>query len=298
MHSSSPLITIITPTYNAGKLIGKCIESVQSQSFKNFEHLILDGQSTDDTVNLVKQFQQKYSTIKLTIEKDKGVFDAMNKGIKLARANWLYFLGADDYFYNNDVLENISAYLLKNETQIVYGNVFFQNLHRLYDKDFDIEKILKHNICHQAVFYHAIVFKIIGDYDLNYRTEADYDLNLKCWLTGKISHLYVPLTIAYYADGGISSMQNDEQLIKEYPDKTIHAVLTGKWNIFLKVHLLSKIYRKILQRRVYSSGIFIAQLFKGDFFLYRFFAFLWMCLSSPFYLLKGKDKTKLIIWGM
>src|SRR5882724_10379769 len=162
MTASRPLITIITPTYNAGKFIEKCIESVQAQTFKNFEHLILDGESVDDTVKLVQQYGQRFTTIKLKVEKDKGVFDAMNKGIGLAQANWLYFLGADDYLYDNDVLRKISEYLLKNEAQLIYGNVFFQNLHRLYDKDFDIEKILKHNICHQSVFYHVSVFKIIG----------------------------------------------------------------------------------------------------------------------------------------
>jgi glycosyltransferase involved in cell wall biosynthesis len=292
MSSSHPLITIITPTYNAGKFISKCIESVQRQTFKNFEHLIMDGESVDDTVKQVLQFKQRYDTIRLEIEKDKGVYDAMNKGILVAKANWLYFLGADDYLYDNNVLKNISEQLLKTDSQIVYGDVFFQNLQRLYDKDFDIEKILTHNICHQAVFYHADVFKMFGHYDLAYKSESDYDLNLRCWLSGRVNHLYVPLTIAYYADGGISSTQKDEQLIKDYPVKTIDTVLAGRWNLFMKIHFLSNIYRKIFLRKVYSSGILFSQLFKKDFFLYRFLAFLWMCLSLPYHFLKNPNKTK------
>ena len=291
MSLSQPLITIITPTYNAGKFIRKCIDSVQEQSFRDFEHLILDGQSTDDTVERVHESQQQYSTIRLEIEKDEGVYDAMNKGIQLARANWLYFLGADDYLYDNEVLKNISQYLIANKSQIIYGNVFFKNLHRLFDKGFTIEKILKHNICHQSIFYNSSVFKIIGNYDLKYHVEADYDLNLRCWLCGKISHVYVPLTIAYYADGGLSSARNDEQLVTDYPAKTVKTVLKGDWNIFQKINFLSKIYRKILQRKVYQSGVLIREIMQKDYFFYRFFGFIWMCLSSPFYLLKNTNKT-------
>ena len=77
MTSPRPFITIITPTYNAGKFIEKCIESVQHQTFKNFEHLILDGVSGDNTVQIVRALQQKYNSIDLKIEKDDGVFDAM-----------------------------------------------------------------------------------------------------------------------------------------------------------------------------------------------------------------------------
>ncbi|HMH31452.1 MAG TPA: glycosyltransferase family 2 protein [Puia sp.] len=290
MPSVKPLITIITPTYNAGNFIEKCIESVQAQTFGNFEHLILDGISGDDTVKRIQSLQQGDARIRLEIEKDNGVYDAMNKGISLASGDWLYFLGADDYLYEQDSLKRISEFLIGNENQIIYGNVFFENLHRLYDDEFDIEKILTHNISHQAVFYHVSVFRTLSSYDLRYRTEADYDLNLKCWLGGRIRHQFVPVTIAYYSGGGLSSTQQDEPFTRDYPANTIDYVLKGKWKLTSKIHFLSIIYRKIFQRGHYGARVFAGNFFRTDHFLYRIFAFIWMCLSSPFYLFRKKAK--------
>ena len=180
MPQPRPFISIITPTFNAEKWIERCIDSVQAQSLQDFEHLIVDGHSTDRTLEFVQESMKKHPSIRIISEPDQGIFDAMNKGIKLARAEWLYFLGADDTLYDAEVLRAMTVQLTKSSGGIVYGNVYAEQLQRVYDQEFGLEKILKHNICHQAIFYHEKVFKDAGLYDLHYRTEAD--------LSGLIGH--------------------------------------------------------------------------------------------------------------
>ena len=291
MPAPKPLISIITPTYNAGKFIVRCMDSVQRQSFKGVEHLIIDAVSTDDTAAQVQSYQQQFQNIRLEIAKDKGVFDAMNKGIGLAQGDWLYFLGADDFLFNEETLQDILPILSAQKNQIVYGNVFFQNLQRLYDDEFGIEKILTRNICHQAIFYHTDVFSKIGFYNLNYRTESDYEFNLRCWLSGQISHQFVPLTIAHYSDGGLSSTKPDEVFVRDYPTITVDDLLSGHWNPFLKIHLLSLVYRKILIRKSYGLRDLTRAIFARKSIFYRIFAFIWMCLSSPFYWFTKSNKS-------
>jgi|SRR5450432_253512 len=280
-----PFITIITPAYNAARYITECIESVQRQTFSDFQHLILDGLSTDDTVTLVKKCQEQSDTLKLFSEKDEGIYDAMNKGINCSSGEWLYFLGADDILYNENVLENMAAYLRKGDAQIIYGDVFFKNYKKLYDGVFDIEKILKKNLCHQAVFYYHTVFKLNGPYNQKYRTEADYDLNLRCWLGGRVKHQYVPLIIARFAEGGLSSANRDLLFWNDFPVTAVEETLHGNWRSFTKIHWLAKVYRKIFQR--FPFRYFLSMIFRSDGFYYRFPSFLWMCMTSPYYMLKS-----------
>jgi glycosyltransferase involved in cell wall biosynthesis len=279
-------ITIITPTYNASQCIAECLDSVQRQTFSDYEHMILDGLSADDTVSLVKEWQKRTDKLRLFSEKDDGIYAAMNKGIHRAAGEWLYFLGADDILYDEKVLEKIVVHLRKGDAQILYGDVFFRNNKKLYDGVFDMEKILKKNLCHQSVFYHRTVFEQAGTYNLKYRTEADYDLNLKCWLGGSIKHAYVSLVIARFADGGLSSANADLMFWNDFPETALEGVILGNWGSWQKINWLSKVYRKIFQR--FSFPYFISLIFRSPAFYYRFPAFLWMCLTSPYYLLKPK----------
>ena len=284
MATPKTLISIITPTYNAEKYIEHCIESVQQQTFSEYEHLVIDGLSTDRTIGIVKRCQKKFPNLKLFTQKDAGVYDAMNKGIQLAQSEWLYFLGADDLMATKDVLQIISEEIKKGGYQIIYGNVVFKNTGNLYDKEFDIEKILTRNICHQAVFYHLSVFTKIGMYNLRYSTKADYDLNVRCWLSREIKHLYVGITIALYADGGLSSVNEDGNFIEDYPYIVLNSILKGNRGALSKIHFLSIAYRKIFQR--YPLSILGSEVFKKDFFIYRFLAICWMIISVPFYFFK------------
>ena len=134
------------------------------------------------------------------------------------------------------------------------------------------------------MFYHESVFKLMGLYDLRYPLAADFEFNLMCWLTGKIKFIYFHRTIAYYAHGGISSIQDDAAFKKDYPHIVLNAVLNGNKNKFNKIYYLSIVFRKIIQR--YSIKIFANEFFNGKFFLMKLFSVLFMCLSLPIYAFK------------
>jgi len=287
MQHSRPSISIITPTFNAGKHIAQCLSSVQDQTFRNFEHLILDGGSTDGTIDTVKTHVNHHTNIRLYVDRDQGIYDAMNKGIAQAGGDWLYFLGADDALMDSHVLEKMWPFLAQAKAQFIYGNVFFQSLGRDYDHEFDMEKILKRNICHQAIFYHQSIFKIIGLYDFHYKTQADYDLNLRSWLSGRINHGYAPVTIASYSEGGLSSLQPDGLFKADFPKRSIAALLTGEMTGPNKIQILSKIFRKILLR--YGFIDLLRHVFVSPQVFTRLSSFFWMCLTSPVYLLKKKN---------
>jgi glycosyltransferase involved in cell wall biosynthesis len=244
-------ITIVTPVFNAEKNIVKCIENVNNQTFKNFEHIIIDGASTDLTKSLILEKMKIYNNIRLVSEPDLGIYDAMNKGILLSKSKWLYFLGSDDFFIKNDVLEKISTYLNQydNNIDILYGNVFFKKLNRIFDGKFYIEKILKHNICHQAIFYNISTFNKIGNFNLDYKIASDYEFNLRSLLSGIINTKYIPLDITYFEDNGTSSYTNDEAFIKEYPGLIINETLNSINNTIVKSYILFTILRKLILRR-------------------------------------------------
>ena len=280
-----PLISVITPVYNGEKFIGKCIQKVQQQSFRHFEHIIVDGASADSTVTIVKKYTGDFENVILHSEKDKGIYDAMNKGISLAKGEWLFFLGCDDYFFEDDVLEKVAAFIAANQqSQLIYGNVWYQKLARLYDGAFDIEKILKRNICHQSIFYHKGVFEITGSYNLLYKIEADYEFNLRCWLSGKIRHSFIPLTIAFFSFGGFSAAARDANMVANYPEIIVQQIEKGSWAFGKKINLLSKAYRKIWMREGLKK--MLATGFKMRVSGIHFIALLWMFVTLPYYIIK------------
>lgn len=287
---SHPLISVITPVYNGEKFIEDCIQKVQKQTFRNFEHIIVDGVSTDNTITIVKKYADDLDNVLLHSEKDKGIYDAMNKGISLAKGKWLFFLGCDDYFFGDDVLEKVAACTGSHSwAQLIYGNVWYEKLARLYDGAFDMEKILKHNICHQSIFYHKQVFEIIGNYNLQYKIEADYEYNLRCWLSGRITHYFIPLTIAFFADGGFSAAARDVKMVAHYPEIIVQQIRTGDWNLGKKINHLSKAFRKIWMREGFKKMLATGFKTKGSSGI-DFLALLWMFILLPYYIIKPTAK--------
>jgi glycosyltransferase involved in cell wall biosynthesis len=210
-----PVITVITVCLNAENHIERCIQSVLNQSFKQIEHVIIDGKSIDGTINILKQFNDQIAYWRS--EPDQGVYNAMNKGLKYARGKWLLFLGADDV-----LLDGFSemASLLHEENCIYYGDVLYKN-QRLGSK-YTSYKLAKHNICHQAVFYPRTVFNKMKFME-RYRISADHLLNIQCWVDHDFKWQYLPKLITDFSDEGMSSLYKDlnfesdrVKIIKDY----------------------------------------------------------------------------------
>jgi glycosyltransferase involved in cell wall biosynthesis len=207
----TPFFTIIIPTYNSAATLKACIDSVLDQQFRDFELLIVDAVSTDETVKIVNSYSLLSDSIRLLSEKDKGIYDAMNKSIQLANPSWLYFLGSDDQLYDNTILQKVYSRIRQLPgTEIVYGDVWSERFKGIYDGPFDYNKILKKNISHQAIFFRKEVFEKTGNFDLRYKAQADWDHNLKWLLAKDIKKEYIDVVIALYADGGFSSVTGDD----------------------------------------------------------------------------------------
>lgn len=278
----APFFSIVIATFNAEQTLEKTLRSIISQRCKDFELLIIDGRSTDQTLDIVKEFSAGDSRIKILSEPDAGVYDALNKGIRLAAGQWLYFLGADDFFYSDDVLEKLQAVMKNTTASIVYGNVWYEQYGKFYDGKFTISKLLTRNICHQAVFYNSGVFTEIGTYNLLFKTESDYDFNLRCWLSG-IRTQFVPMTIAFYTSGGLSGSYRDSALVDHYPSIATSYLLNGNLNKISVIVNLANLFRKTLLRYPFKKIKTI--IWRGGHYAEKIIACFWMLLTLPFYFL-------------
>jgi glycosyltransferase involved in cell wall biosynthesis len=197
------------PVYNAEKFIGQALENIAAQTFKDYELLLLDGASTDATTAIITERKRTDHWIRLVTEKDGGIYDAMNKGIALAKGKWIYFMGCDDVFYNEHVLTNISRQLL-DDLDIMYGDVLWMPEEVKESGACEPEHLLHRNINHQRIFYRNSIFKQWGAYNLQYKVAADHELNIRFFCNKQIQKQYVPLTIAKYNAAGFSAGQLDE----------------------------------------------------------------------------------------
>lgn len=220
-----PKITIITPTFNAGESIETALLSVANQTYKNIEHIIVDGASKDKTLQLIRRYLKKYKNIRLLIEPDEGIYFAMNKGLDLCTGDWIYFMGADDTFYNENVLTDLYDQGLFQEEQIVYGNVIIKGDapwakdNSIYDGPFTLEKLFRWNICHQSIFYPKSVIRQVGYYETKYKVTSDWDYNIRCW--AKYKFTYTDKIIAFFKTGGKSSEGGDYSLHLDFPNNVI-----------------------------------------------------------------------------
>lgn len=208
-----PTVSIIVVTFNAASHIEHVIRSFVAQTYSEKELIIIDGGSTDETISIIKKFQ--HPEIKWISERDNGIYDAMNKGICLASGDWLYFMGADDYFKNESVLEAVFCEDL-SEVDIVYGDVYSIQLKRNYDGPTNTEKLLFSNLCHQSIFYRKSVFERLGNYSLDFKLFSDWEFNLRCFLNPQIQTKYKDLVIAIYADSGASTVEKDLQFNRHF----------------------------------------------------------------------------------
>lgn len=200
-----PMITIITVVLNGAQYLKQSVKSVKDLSYGNIEYIVIDGGSSDETVDILKEND---SFIDYWVsEPDRGVYDAMNKAVDIARGDYLLFLGADDYLY--DVIHEIVD-RFNDDHACYYGDVLLSGSNRRYDGNFCALKLLVRNIPHQAIFYSKYVFDAYR-YDMKYRAVADYAMNLKLFADDRFPFKYIPKTVANYNNvDGLSSRYTDD----------------------------------------------------------------------------------------
>lgn len=202
-------LSIIIPTYNSAATLRKTLDSIICQTFTDWEVLVMDGVSTDDTLKVAQSYND--SRIRIYSEPDKGIYDAMNKGIKKAQGEWLYFLGSDDWLLNDNVLNEVFVQGGINGYDVVYGEVDAPHLASNHSGEWTLQTIDR-NRCHQAIFYRRKVVRRFGGYNTKYKIWADYDLNLKWFFNKNVKKKHIHTVIAHYSEGGYSSICDAEML--------------------------------------------------------------------------------------
>lgn len=211
------LFSIITPVHNSGAKIEQTINSVLSQRTDLFEYIIVDGQSTDDTLKTIKPYKNR---LRLISEPDEGTYDAMNKGIEASSGKYLYFLGAGDSL-KAGILEKIAGVMPETDLALVYGNVYMVDAGIIYDGEFNQTKLRRRNICHQAIFYERTIFEVVGKYDPRFSILADHAFNLKCFWNTRVQKKYIAYVIANYEGCGVSRYEKDIDFANEYAELII-----------------------------------------------------------------------------
>lgn len=232
MNVKLPTITIVTVCYNAASSIQNTMDSILNQNYPAIEYLVIDGASTDNTMELVVKmadsFKQKGIQFHYFSEKDRGIYDAMNKGIQYATGKWINFMNAGDGFYASDIL--MKTFQDDPEENFLYGDTIFQKAFGdILLKPQDIDRLRKHMVfCHQSVFVPTRVMKEYP-FGLEYRIAGDYKFFYDYYNRGG-SFRYLGYPIAYFeSENGLSS-SNTLQAHKEKAQiRKEHLLLT--WQI-------------------------------------------------------------------
>ena len=202
-------ISIITVCYNSAKTIEKTFQSVQGQTYNNIEYIVIDGKSKDGTVDIMNDY--KSIITKYISEPDKGLYDAMNRGIELATGDLVGILNSDDVFTDHTILEKVARFHTENDIEASVGNVLQINeagktIRKYSAKNWNPEKLkIGFMPAHPAIFFNRNLFEKYGKYHLDFTIAADYELIIRLFLKHKISWEFSNITTTSMLVGGLSS---------------------------------------------------------------------------------------------
>ena len=222
-------ISIITITYNSAKTLPRALESVRSQTYGDIEHIIVDGASTDGTVEIIKNYSKGPSDkvpstkeVRWVSEPDGGIYDALNKGIRMATGDVIGFLHSDDVLYSPDSIGQIAAAFESTKADVVYGDLQYCNgdkVTRRWRSNAFKPSSLKFGWMppHPTLYVRREVYEQVGEYDSWFRISADYDMVLRIFTAGYKTH-YIPQVLVSMETGGASNRDAKARLSKTQED--------------------------------------------------------------------------------
>ncbi len=222
-------ISIITITYNSAKTLPRALESVLSQTYGDIEHIIVDGASTDGTVEIIKNYSKGPSDkvpstkeVRWVSEPDGGIYDALNKGIRMATGDVIGFLHSDDVLYSPDCIGQIAAAFESSKADVVYGDLQYCNgdkVTRRWRSNAFKPSSLKFGWMppHPTLYVRREVYEQVGEYDSWFRISADYDMILRIFTAGYKTH-YIPQVLVSMETGGASNRDAKARLSKTQED--------------------------------------------------------------------------------
>jgi glycosyltransferase involved in cell wall biosynthesis len=247
------MISIITPTFNSGSTIARTVQSVIAQDYKEFEHIIVDNASTDDTVDKVKALYNisgLSGNLKIISEKDNGISDAFNKGIKASKGDYIAILNSDDTYFDNSVFERVTKEFKDNKILIVYGDVLFTDslygTNRRAPRRCEASGAILFN--HPAMFIRKSVYDTVGLYQNSYHlamdTELFYRLH-KSYMDLEILTSYISEIPLAVMNAGGASWNQELQGIEETKDAMIYH---GFWNFTAKKIYFARVTRTKIKK--------------------------------------------------
>jgi glycosyltransferase len=261
-------ISVITPTFNSEKTISENVNSVLSQSYREFEHIIIDNCSNDSTLEIISELYNKNNcTDKLIIisEKDEGISDAFNKGIKNASGDIITILNGDDKYFHNQVFADVVKSLIQQEILFVHGNILFQD--EKYGSNLrrpllcDVRVAMPFN--HPTMFFKKEIFDKVGYFNTSYRYSMDFEFICR------ISKVFELPKISFYLNSqpmvimnaGGASWNNEIESIKE----TKRALKTHKlWNIKSFLYYSFRVFRTYLKKLFSHFGLeFVVNIWRN-----------------------------------
>jgi len=203
--TENPKVSVITPTLNSAANIVECVQSVAAQDYSNIEHIVVDGDSTDGTLELLKSHN-----VAITSEKDAGIYDALNKGIAQASGEIIHILNADDHYKHETVLSQMVTFMVDNQLDVGHAKVeqvdAEENLVRVIGYDVTRKKLLrKCKVAHPAVFVRRSVYERFGNFSTGFSIAGDHEFFLRIW--DRVSIGFIPDVITVMRLGGVSNSQ-------------------------------------------------------------------------------------------
>ena len=202
------MVSIVVATFNAEKTIRNCLNSILCQKLVDWECILVDGMSNDKTVLLFEEFEIKDKRFIHISESDSGIYDAMNKGWKMAKGEWIYYLGSDDELLPNGLSGLIEQVKTASNPDVVYGNI-------LYRKSNGVVQLQRHKshkrlpwssfACHQAIIVKRDLLKRLGGFDEHLKIIADKELFVRSYFLGDCIYMSSETVVAVFSGGGASS---------------------------------------------------------------------------------------------
>lgn len=239
-----PLLSIITINYNDAIGLKKTIESVVDQSFNDFDFIVIDGGSNDGSLDIIKNNNRIDHWVS---DKDRGIYDAQNKGISKASGEYLLFLNSGDVLADSVVLQNVSKHLISGKS-LYYGNLIIEKQgiaeKHLAPKIIDIDFMLNSTFWHPCVFIRSDLFKSYGLYNTSFKITGDYEFFIRCLLKPVVSTEYIDEFITLFDGSGISNDPAQNELQEHEREKA--------W----KMNISEMVYESLKKQNSFSRSKF------------------------------------------